>query len=99
MRRPGAADDDRPRPFDDSGEFGEREPAAKVDATPRDAGLSHMSAIIDALASPIAIFGPNRDLVQANRAYCELWDLDANWLRPGMDERPTRSVRTPPLAK
>ncbi|WP_423065232.1 PAS-domain containing protein [Devosia sp. CN2-171] len=59
----------------------------KADSAPRDSGLSHMSAIIDALASPIAIFGPNRELVQSNRAYRELWDLDPNWLKPGMDER------------
>ncbi len=59
----------------------------KADSAPRDSGLSHMSAIIDALASPIAIFGPNRELVQSNRAYRELWDLDPNWLKLGMDER------------
>ncbi|MDC9822919.1 PAS-domain containing protein [Devosia sp. ZB163] len=54
---------------------------------PRDAGLQHLSAIIDALATPIAIFSPNRELVQFNRAYRELWDLDPNWLKLGMDER------------
>lgn len=53
----------------------------------RDAGLSHLSAIIDALASPIAIFNANRELVQFNRAYCSLWDIDPNWLKLGMDER------------
>lgn len=59
----------------------------KTEVAPREAGLSHMSAIIDALASPIAIFGPGRELVQFNRAYRELWDLDPNWLKLGMDER------------
>lgn len=60
---------------------------ARQDSTPRDAGLSHLSAIIDALATPIAIFNPNRELVQFNRAYCAMWDIDPNWLKLGMDER------------
>ena len=38
----------------------------------RDAGLSHLSVIIDALATPIAIFNARRELVQANRAYAVL---------------------------
>jgi signal transduction histidine kinase len=53
----------------------------------RDAGLSHLSGIIDALATPIAIFNARRELVQSNRAYTTLWGLDAAWLKPGMDER------------
>jgi PAS domain-containing protein len=57
------------------------------DARPRDAGLSHLSAIIDALATPIAIFNERRELVQANRAYAELWKLEPGWLKPGLDER------------
>lgn len=60
---------------------------ARQDSAPRDAGLSHLSAIIDALATPIAIFNPNRELVQFNRAYCAMWDIDPNWLKLGMDER------------
>ena len=59
----------------------------RPDARARDAGLSHLSAIIDALATPIAIFNARRELVQANRAYAALWGLDPDWLRPGMDER------------
>ena len=43
--------------------------------------------IIDALATPIAIFNAARELVQFNRAYCTLWGLDPDWLRLGMDER------------
>ena len=50
-------------------------------------GLAHLSAIIDALATPIAIFNANRELVQSNRAYVALWRLDPKWLRTGMDER------------
>ncbi len=60
---------------------------ARQDAAPRDPGLSHLSAIIDALATPIAIFNPNRELVQFNRAYCAMWDIDPSWLKLGMDER------------
>ena len=60
---------------------------ARQDSVPRDAGLSHLSAIIDALATPIAIFNASRELVQFNRAYCTLWDMDPHWLKLGMDER------------
>ncbi len=58
-------------------------------AAPADAndGLAHLSAIIDALATPIAIFNANRELVQSNRAYAQLWRLDPKWLKRGMDER------------
>jgi signal transduction histidine kinase len=59
----------------------------RQDAAQKDAGLSHLSAIIDALATPIAIFNANRGLVQTNRAYAQLWGLDADWLKLGMDER------------
>jgi len=62
--------------------------APRMEAVPaKDAGLSHLSSIIDALATPIAIFNAARELVQFNRAYCELWGLDPNWLKLGMDER------------
>lgn len=50
-------------------------------------GLQHLSAIIDALATPIAIFNAGRELVQSNRAYAALWRLDPKWLKPGLDER------------
>ena len=56
-------------------------------APAKDASLSHLSGIINALATPIAIFDAGRELVQFNRAYCELWGLDPNWLKLGMDER------------
>ncbi len=52
-----------------------------------DAGLAHLSAIIDALAMPIVIFNAARELVQYNRAYVAFWEIDPNWLRVGMDER------------
>jgi signal transduction histidine kinase len=60
---------------------GANSPVAAMD------GLAHLTAIIDALATPIAIFNANRELVQSNRAYAALWRLDPQWLREGMDER------------
>ncbi|MGV3491917.1 MAG: PAS-domain containing protein [Devosia sp.] len=60
---------------------------ARIEAGQREQGLSHLSAIIDALATPIAIFNANRGLVQVNRAYAALWGLDPDWLKLGMDER------------
>ena len=61
-------------------------PAATPPAVVPD-GLAHLGAIIDALATPIAIFDSGRGLVQCNRAYAALWHLEPEWLRPGMDER------------
>ena len=59
--------------------------AAPAPARPE--SLDHLGSIIDALATPIAIFDAGRELLQANRAYCALWGLDPGWLKPGMDER------------
>ncbi len=64
-----------------------RPATAAMPVTAQADGLAHLSAIIDALATPIAIFDAARQLVQANRAYVALWRLDPKWLRPGMDER------------
>ena len=52
-----------------------------------EAGLAHISGIIDALATPIAIFNAKRELVQFNGAYAALWNLDRRFLTPGLDER------------
>jgi signal transduction histidine kinase len=52
-----------------------------------DVGLTHIAAIIDTLATPIAIFNADRELVQYNRAYAALWNLDAKFLTLGLDER------------
>ena len=71
----------------DGGTAGYLRPRKDPAREARDANLSHLSSIIDALATPIAIFNANRELVQFNRAYCALWGLDPSWLRPGMDER------------
>jgi signal transduction histidine kinase len=53
----------------------------------RDVGLTHLSGIIDALTTPVAIFDQRRELVQFNRAYAALFRLDPRWLKAGMDER------------
>ncbi|ODT65023.1 MAG: hypothetical protein ABS75_33270 [Pelagibacterium sp. SCN 63-23] len=52
-----------------------------------EAALSHIGGIIDALATPIAIFNARRELVHFNAAYAALWSLDARFLTPGLDER------------
>lgn len=49
--------------------------------------LAHIAGIIDALATPIAIFNARRELVQFNQAYAALWNLDRKFLAPGLDER------------
>lgn len=49
--------------------------------------LNHIAGIIDALATPIAIFNARRELVQFNAAYAALWNLDRKFLTPGLDER------------
>ncbi|HEY8595287.1 MAG TPA: ATP-binding protein [Devosiaceae bacterium] len=51
------------------------------------ANLGHLAGIIDALATPVAVFDARRQLIHFNRAYAKLWDLDPEWLRSGPDER------------
>ena len=68
------------------GRAGDLKPKPKSASTESE-GLAHLSAIIDTLATPIAIFNAGRELVQSNRAYAALWRLDSNWLQPGLDER------------
>jgi len=63
---------------------------AAGDANAGDKGepsLAHISGIIDALATPIAIFNARRELVQFNAAYAALWNLDRKFLTLGLDER------------
>lgn len=50
-------------------------------------GLGHVSGIISALTTPIAIFNARRELVQFNEAYAQLWGLNRTFLVPGLDER------------
>jgi signal transduction histidine kinase/PAS domain-containing protein len=71
----------------EGGSAGYLQPRPAAPASEKDASLAHLSAIIDALATPIAIFNASRGLVQFNRAYAALWGLDPNWLTHGMDER------------
>ena len=52
-----------------------------------EAGLAHIGGIIDALATPIAIFNARRELTQFNAAYAALWNLDPAFLAKGLDER------------
>jgi len=54
---------------------------------PVESGLAHISGIIDALTTPIAIFNANRELIQFNQAYANLWNLDPKYLMLGLDER------------
>jgi PAS domain-containing protein len=53
----------------------------------KDASLAHLSAIIDALATPIAIFNARANWCSSTAPTAQLWGLDPNWLKPGMDER------------
>jgi signal transduction histidine kinase len=69
------------------GSAGYLQPRVEKGPAPRDASLANLSGIVDALATPIAIFNARRELVQYNRAYVELWRLDPAWLKLGMDER------------
>ncbi|MBD8066202.1 PAS-domain containing protein [Devosia sp. PTR5] len=60
----------------------------KMDAARAGEGaMTHISGIIDALGTPIAIFNGRRELVQFNQAYASLWHLDRKFLTLGLDER------------
>ncbi|MFD2647978.1 PAS-domain containing protein [Devosia albogilva] len=61
--------------------------AAEAAAPAAPTGYAHIGGIIDALATPIAIFNPRRELTQFNQAYAALWNLDKRFLTPGLDER------------
>ncbi|WP_035102112.1 PAS domain-containing sensor histidine kinase [Devosia sp. LC5] len=54
---------------------------------PADPGVAQIGGIINALATPIAIFNGRRELVQFNQAYADLWHLNGGFLVPGLDER------------
>ncbi|MEQ1770373.1 MAG: PAS-domain containing protein [Devosia sp.] len=70
-----------------AGKGGYLRPAAVAPRPAEAPGQAHLNAIINALATPIAIFGAARELVHFNPAYAALWQLDPKWLKPGMDER------------
>lgn len=54
---------------------------------PADPGVAQIGGIINALATPIAIFNGRRELVQFNQAYADLWHLNGGFLVLGLDER------------
>jgi signal transduction histidine kinase len=60
---------------------------APATTTASEPSLAHIGGIIGALTTPIAIFNENRELVQYNNAYAQLWNLSADFLVLGLDER------------
>jgi signal transduction histidine kinase len=68
-----------------AGKVGVLRPVAEP-ARPAEAGLSHISGIIDTLATPIAIFNAKRELIQYNQAFASLWNLSRKFLVLGLDE-------------
>ncbi len=53
---------------------------------PVEAEFGSSAGIIDAIATPIAIFDKGRKLRHFNKAYCAFWELDPKWLKSGVDE-------------
>ncbi|WP_354064434.1 ATP-binding protein [Devosia sp. 2618] len=71
----------------DSGRAGYLRPVEDKAGQPAEIGLAHISGIIGALTTPIAIFNAKRELIQFNDAYAKLWSLSRQFLMPGLDER------------
>jgi len=69
------------------GRAGYLRPVEDESIKPAETGLAHISGIIGALTTPIAIFNAKRELVQFNAAYADLWHLSRVFLMPGLDER------------
>ena len=42
---------------------------------------------LEAIDTPIIIFDNKQKVKSFNKAYCELWDLSADWLNSGIDEK------------
>lgn len=55
-------------------------------ALPVEAEFGGSTGIINAIATPIAIFDTNRKLIHFNTAYADFWDLDVDWLNSGVEE-------------
>jgi len=55
-------------------------------APPVEPEFGSSAGIIDAIATPIAIFDKSRKLRHFNKAYCAFWELDPKWLKSGVDE-------------
>ena len=49
--------------------------------------LGHLTTVIDALVTPIAVFDKRRQLTHYNTAYARFWGLDVTWLNTAPDER------------
>ena len=58
-----------------------------VQPAPAPAAATEISAIIDALERPIAVFDAHGKLVRANRAYAGFWTLEETYLKPGTSEQ------------
>lgn len=58
-----------------------------VQPAPAPAAAAEISAIIDALERPIAVFDAHGKLVRANRAYAGFWTLEETYLKPGTSEQ------------
>lgn len=56
-------------------------------AAPPAPDLGHLTTVIDALATPVAVFDRNRSLTHFNSAYASFWGLDPAWLETHPDER------------
>jgi signal transduction histidine kinase len=69
------------------GRAGYLNPLATSKEKAEEPSFAHIAGIIDALATPIAIFNARRELIQFNPAYAALWNLDPKFLTPGLDER------------
>jgi len=68
------------------GKAGYLRPIEEAASTASSNALAPIAGIIDVLATPIAIFDANRELIHFNRAYCSLWSLDPKWLKTGLNE-------------
>ncbi len=49
--------------------------------------VAEIGAVIDAIERPVAVFDGRRQLIRANRAYAEFWQLEANYLKAGTFEQ------------
>ncbi len=54
---------------------------------PSEPDLGHLTTVIDALATPVAVFDKDRRLTHFNSAYAQFWGLDPDWLATRPDER------------
>lgn len=58
-----------------------------VESEASEPDLGHLTAVIDALATPIAVFDKRRQLTHYNTAYAKFWGLEIAWLNTAPDER------------